>query len=38
MTADYPQSVDNVRSACEDVKECSNPRFFEESMGQFYPS
>ncbi|EKU20237.1 hypothetical protein NGA_0332100 [Nannochloropsis gaditana CCMP526] len=37
MTDGYEQSLEQVRYACEAEKDCSNPKFFEQQMGDYYP-
>jgi hypothetical protein len=37
MTNGYEQALEQVRYACEEGKQCSNPKFFERQMGDFYP-
>ncbi|GAB5034327.1 Hypothetical protein NocV09_01801020 [Nannochloropsis oceanica] len=37
MTNGNEQSLEQVRYACEAEKDCSNPRFFEHQMREFYP-
>ncbi len=37
MTNGYEESLEQVRYACGEGKQCSNPKFFEAQMGDFYP-
>lgn len=37
MTNGYEQALEQVRYACAEGKQCSNPKFFEHQMKEFYP-
>lgn len=37
MTNGYEQALEQVRYACAEGKQCSNPKFFQQQMGDFYP-
>jgi len=37
MTNGNEQSLEQVRYACQAEKDCFNPKFFEQQMGEFYP-
>jgi hypothetical protein len=37
MTNGNEKSLEQVRYACQSEKDCSNPKFFEQQMGEYYP-